>query len=150
MKKTRRRTPIEVRFAAKYHIDEETGCWLWTAYIPSSGYGHIGSPGEGYPILAHRFSYEHFVGPIPEGMQVDHLCRVRHCINPAHLEAVSLHENTMRSEAVTAKNARKTECKNGHRFDIANTYWNPDGKGRRCRECMRSDTRRWRAQQVTA
>jgi hypothetical protein len=83
------------------------GCWEWTGGR-SSGYGRIG--GE----YVHRAVYKALVGPIPEGMTVDHLCRNRVCVNPAHMEIVSRAENVLRGEGVTAVNARKTHCPRGH------------------------------------
>ncbi|KAB2977369.1 HNH endonuclease [Streptomyces sp. SS1-1] len=85
--------------------------------------------------MAHRVAYQEIVGPIPEGLQLDHLCRVRHCVNPAHLEPVTSRENTLRGENLVAINAAKTHCKRGHLFDAANTYrWR---NSRICRECRR-------------
>jgi hypothetical protein len=86
-------------------------------------------------LLAHRASYEAFIGPIPDGMTIDHLCRNRKCVNPSHLEAVPMRVNVLRGVGVTAKNAVKTHCVNGHEFNDQNTY--SDSKGRSCRACKR-------------
>lgn len=85
---------------------------------------------------AHRVSYETFVGPIPAGLTLDHLCRNTLCINPAHLEPVTIKENVLRGDGPTARNARKTHCDRGHAFDETNTGPNANG-GRSCRACKR-------------
>ncbi len=111
-------------------------CWLWMGYITRYGYGSIywGSRPERMP--AHRFAYKLLIGPIPDGLVPDHLCRVRHCVNPQHLEAVTSGENVLRGIGASAMNARKEACKYGHTFDEANTYYPPSG-GRQCRACNR-------------
>jgi hypothetical protein len=87
--------------------------------------------------LAHRVSYELLVGPIPQGLQLDHLCRNRRCINPAHLEPVTSRENTMRGETVAAANASRDHCPSGHPYSDSNTIALGKG-GRKCRECDRT------------
>lgn len=119
-------------------------CWVWTAST-AAGYGQLG--GKGGFKLAHRIAYELTHGPIPEGMTLDHLCRVRHCVNPLHLEVVTRVENIMRGEGPTARNARKTHCKHGHEFTPANTihFTNWNGKpGRQCRTCSYQHSRAYR------
>jgi hypothetical protein len=91
---------------------------------------------------AHRWSYEHFVGPIPEGLHIDHLCRVRRCVNPDHLEPVTPKENYLRGEGPTARNSTKTHCKYGHKFDKSNT--SVYGGRRHCNECGRRRQRKYR------
>lgn len=90
-------------------------CWIWTG-ATQFGYGRFSYGGfdgtRGY--VAHRFSYEALVGPIPEGLVLDHLCRVRNCVNPAHLEPVTHRENSLRGVGIPAQNAQKTRCVNGH------------------------------------
>lgn len=143
---------LEARFLAK--VNKTDGCWLWTARISKDGYGRINV--DGAPRNAHRVAYELFVGPIPPGHQIDHLCHTddetcpggddclhRRCVNPAHLEPVTGPENNRRSSSPTAVNGRKTECSKGHRYDEANTYVRPDGY-RDCRECRREHSRRSR------
>ncbi|HEY8766071.1 MAG TPA: HNH endonuclease signature motif containing protein [Dehalococcoidia bacterium] len=78
------------------------GCWPWTGVIHPLGYGHVNIPGTRNPQMAHRASYEFFVGPIPDGLELDHLCRNRGCVNPSHLEPVTHLENVRRGAAARA------------------------------------------------
>jgi hypothetical protein len=95
-------------------------CWLWTGNVcPTTGYGRLGYMGE--KLRAHRVAYELAHGPIPEGLVIDHLCRVTVCVNPAHLEAVTIRENTLRGISPPARRAKATECGRGHAFTEANT-----------------------------
>lgn len=121
-------------------------CWFWSGHIDKHGYAQISKGDRASGVTrAARVAYELYRGPIPEGMQPDHLCRNRECVNPWHLELVTSRENTLRGEGVSAQNARKTHCKNGHAFDEANTY-HPKKGGRACRACSRdSYARRRRA-----
>lgn len=130
------------RFTAKYQVDASSGCWWWTAARTPDGYG-VFTGADGKYVRAHRWSYEHFVGPIPTGLELDHLCRVRHCVNPAHLEAVTPRENRRRGTGPAAMNAVKTHCIRGHPFEGRNLYlW----RGHRlCRTCQVNHTRDWRA-----
>ena len=117
------------RFWAK--VQKTDTCWLWTAAINPKGYGQFK---HGNMVYAHRFSYEQAKGPIPKGLQIDHLCRVRHCVNPDHLEAVSRRTNILRGEGFAAKQHRQTHCKNGHLLIRENIYVNKEGH-RRCKIC---------------
>lgn len=110
----------------------DNGCVLWVGAIQSNGYGHFRI--DKSFVKAHRFAYETFRGPIPSGLCIDHLCRVRRCVNPNHLEAVTHKVNTLRGDTVTAKNAQKTRCNYGHEYTAENTIVRSDG-GRRCRAC---------------
>lgn len=116
-------------------------CWVWTG-ATSGGYGHVGLS-DGGEIPAHRLSYELLVGPIEPGLEIDHLCRVRACCNPAHLEPVTRRTNQIRGFGIAGLNHRKTECPDGHPYDEANTYvWRG---GRRCRACQAAAARKYRA-----
>lgn len=148
-------TSIEQRFwpkvdkngplpAASSLAREGGPCWLWKAGRLPLGYGRFYHPGG---TLAHRFSYELACGPIPDGLSIDHLCRIRHCVNPAHLEPVTAMENNHRGESPSAANLRKTACANGHPFTDENTYVYCDAMGRRrrsCRECNRLASLRYK------
>lgn len=119
----------------------ESGCWLWTGYITPTGYGLINY--RGATNMAHRLVYEAQRGPVTQGLQLDHLCRVRCCVNPNHLEQVSRRVNILRGTSPQAMNARKEFCVRGHRFDL--DYVRPtDGKReRRCSQCIAFHSQRW-------
>jgi hypothetical protein len=130
---TLKRTP-EDRFWSK--VQKTSACWLWSANR-RGGYGQFWLNGRFVP--AHRWSYEQVHGQIADGLQMDHLCRVPACVNPAHLEPVSLIENVLRGYGLPAINARRTYCKRGHALTAS-----PYG-GRRCVECVRRIKREsWR------
>lgn len=122
---------------------DSKGCWIWTLSIESrTGYGKGWN--EGKSESAHRISYKAFKGEIPDGLHIDHLCRVRECVNPDHLEAVTLKENVLRGVGITAENARKKHCKHGHPFTGYNVIRRESGR-RTCRTCNVALTRKWRA-----
>lgn len=120
---------VESRFFT-YVKKAPGGCWHWTGTTQSNGYGAFSLGGR--ILRSHRWSYEHHVAGIPEGLQIDHLCRNRACVNPDHLEPVTAMENSRR--------AMRSHCVNGHEFTPENTYIPSDGK-RYCRECRRSRNR---------
>lgn len=106
-------------------------CWVWLASLAPGGHGQFFRH-HGDRVQAHRFSYELLVGPIPEGLEIDHLCRVRRCVNPRHLEPVTGQENKRRGLG----GVLRTHCKHGHPFDAENTSYSKAG-ARICRECRR-------------
>ncbi|MDQ3573658.1 MAG: HNH endonuclease [Actinomycetota bacterium] len=114
-------TPSE-RFFAK--VEKTPTCWLWTASLDGCGYG-LFRPSSKRTVRAHRWAYEHIVGAIPDGLELDHLCRVRNCVNPAHLEPVTFRENQRR--------AWKSHCLRGHEFTDENTHW-----VRVCKACWKA------------
>ena len=107
------------------------GCWLWTKRTDSDGYAIFCLNGKNRK--AHRVAYETWIGPIPRGLTLDHICRVRNCVNPDHLEPVTNRENFLRGDNLMSKFARATFCRHGHEFTGDNTYDTP--LGRKCRTC---------------
>ena len=118
-------------------VDRSAGqdsCWLWTAAKEPAGYGHFKKDGRPHP--AHRVAYEMVVGPIPDGLDLDHLCRNPSCVNPAHLEPVTPRENTRRADTVLGIRSAATHCRQGH--PLAEGNLRTDKSGRRfCRACHR-------------
>jgi hypothetical protein len=131
-------TPFD-RWAASV-AEDDMGCWVWKGSL-SDGYGALRV--EGKTVRAHRFAYEAFIGPIPDGMEIDHLCRNRACSNPGHLEAVTGRENWQRGKAPSVANAAKTRCKYGHPLSGANLIVRKSGY-RQCKTCNRENVREWR------
>jgi hypothetical protein len=125
--------PAEVRWEGLFVISAD-GCRLWLGSIDEeSGYGRISVSGR--PQQAHRFVWEQVTGKkIPEGLVIDHLCRVRHCVNPYHLDVVTQKVNVARGE-LNAFRMALTHCSRGHKYSTSNTRW--EGMRRHCRECDR-------------
>lgn len=139
---------VELRFWEKVDKRGPDDCWPWTASYRPHGYGQFAeTPTRIRP--AHVVAYELTVGPVPDGLEIDHTCRNRGCCNPAHLEAVTHAENIRRGESPAAINARKTHCKHGHPFTPENVYW-LHGKWRRCRTCFRRTEAAYRARRAAA
>jgi hypothetical protein len=131
--------PVVERILARIAIDERE-CWAWQG-ATCFGYGVVGMGRRSDGTQqTHRALYEIVVGPVPDGMQLDHLCRNRACCNPDHLEVVTRRENIMRGESTAAINARKTHCKRGHEFTPENVHRGPTG-ARQCITCTRMRTR---------
>jgi hypothetical protein len=114
------------------------GCWQWDGHRSPGGYGQCKAKaltGQRV-IVAHRMFYLVLVGPIPDGLQLDHLCRHPSCVNPSHMEIVTARENTLRGTSMVAQNAQKTHCKRGHEFTSENTRLLKND-ARECRQCRR-------------
>lgn len=127
------------RFWAKVDVAD---CWRWTAAKTPDGYG-IFRLTRGKQVRAHRWSYEHLVGPIPATLTVDHLCRVRSCVNPDHMDLVPPGTNTLRGYGPSAQNRRREHCARGHEFT--------QGQNQRvCRTCQREHVNAWKARQRRA
>lgn len=114
------------------HVEKTDSCWNWTACIAKNGYGRFVFNTK--HMLVHRISYELIHGKIPEGKQLDHLCRNRRCVNPVHLQPVPPKENVLRGIGITAKNSEKTHCKRGHELSGENLVIEKNGS-RQCRLC---------------
>ena len=137
-------------FESKYIPEPMSGCWIWTASLSDKGYGRFQDSG-----LAHRKAYLYFRGPIPDGYDLDHLCRVRCCVNPWHLESVTRRENLRRGMGFPAIYSRRTNCPRGHPYLGSNCIEEMD-RGyihRRCRICKNARqfryNRRVRGKEVT-
>lgn len=136
---------LSERFWRRVRKDEPDACWMWEGAVTERakgyGYGFFGIAGRG-TVGAHRLAYELSIGPIPQGLVINHLCYVTLCVNPAHLEATTQRRNVLYSpSSLPAINAKKTHCKHGHPFDKANTARCRDGS-RRCKACAREGWRR--------
>jgi len=130
---------VAEKILARSIPEPNTGCWLWDGALTGSGYGTITI--DGRTIGAHRASFGAFRGEIPDGLQLDHICRVTSCVNPAHLEPVTNRENQVRGVGFVARNARATHCPRGHEYTEANTRRH---RGRRfCRACHREECREY-------
>lgn len=131
-------------------VRKTDNCWVWTAAINNCGYGAFSYNKDMKGIPAHRASYMLFVGEIPKGKQVDHLCMNRKCVNPEHLELVSSQENTLRSPNTRAsKNSKKTHCDNGHKFTKSNTYLYKADNSRNCRTCRRAAVQKYQSRSTS-
>jgi len=126
-----RKTPLE-RFAEKV-VPDQDGHWRWAGFIDKGGYGRFYFGGR--MAGAHQAAWKIFIGPIPTGLEPDHVCRIRDCANPTHLEIVTRKENVLRGAGPSAVHARQTHCRRGHEFTPENTLIRLTG--RRCRACYR-------------
>lgn len=137
---------VQQRFWSK--VDKTGDCWQWTAGCTPSGYGRVRIEQRDYQ--AHRVAYEWLIGPIGVGLQIDHLCRNRRCVNPAHMEPVTCAENLRRKDAALGLGRAKRECKRGHPFTPENTYVQVNSRGyvmRSCKTCRAMLQRLWQAKQ---
>lgn len=131
-------------------VKVKSDCWLWQGRLDKRGYGRLADH-NGQMQMAHRWAYENFVGAIPEGLILDHLCKTPNCVNPKHLEPVTYRQNTIERGVTNAAfiNSQKTHCIRGHSLEnsyIQNTKY---GKQRICRECHRMRVKIYRAKSVT-
>jgi hypothetical protein len=151
-----RNMSTEERFWIK--VNKTDGCWLWTGNTLKGGYGYFWFTGKN--VLAHRFAYELLVGPIPDGLELDHIknngCTNRNCVKaiadefgPAHLEPVTRLENQRRGNTFTARNSSRTECPKGHSYEGENLYIHPSSGRRGCRICINISAKKYR-ERVTA
>jgi hypothetical protein len=133
------------RFTSKVAGDDR-GCWIWQgAIFQQTGYGVFNArsdDGVWRPHTAHRAAYLMFVGPISDGLQIDHLCRVRACCKPSHLEAVTNRENVLRGTSPAARQALQTHCYKGHPLSGYNLILRPNTRKRECRTCAQERDRR--------
>lgn len=141
------RGTIEERIHSRYVADLKTGCWNWTAAISAGSYGSIYY--QGRMQKAHRIMWELTRGEIPAGLQLDHLCRNRRCVNPDHLEPVTQSENLRRSPLMD-RHSHRTHCIRGHEFTERNTRIKPHSGHRVCITCMDMHRRNWRAKNAVA
>lgn len=139
--------PVNYRINPLTHYTvSEDGCWNWNGAVNGCGYGYTLRGGK--RSKAHRFFYEAKNGAIPNELVIDHLCRNRMCVNPEHMECVTVRENTIRGESPVAANARKTHCPKGHPYD--NVYYLSSGiRKRECRSCKRAQNRACKARKNT-
>lgn len=128
---------MDQRFINKVNLSDE--CWLWNASLNNFGYARYKIDGK--MVLAHRYAYKYFNGDIPKGFELDHICRVRHCVNPAHLEAVTHLDNVRRGKSGEHGKV-KTHCPQGHEYTDSNTVMVQ--RGRRCRTCQNDRSRLYR------
>lgn len=123
------------------YLVDYNGCWRWLSSLDKDGYANrIRVTGTKKKKRVHRIFFELFERPIPEGLVLDHLCSVRDCVNPKHMEPVTNKENVLRGDTITAKNKAKTHCLRGHKFNIENIIYR--GKRRICKECYITKARR--------
>jgi len=139
--------PAEERFWGFTDRRSDQECWEWRGSRSTGGYGRFSLDGS-KRVQAHRYAYELLVGPVSDALDLDHLCRNRACVNPAHLEPVTNAENVRRGVGLTAINARRTHCPKGHPYTEENTLVR--GGSRHCRECGRIDNRDYRKRHALA
>lgn len=140
---------LEARWLLRVEKEGHDGCWRWIGATWAKGYGKFTEPGTQRRVGAHKWGYERYVGPVPEGKELDHLCRNRWCVNPGHLEPVTHLENVRRGIVGEVNGARQraiTRCPRGHEYTPENTYYRKSRNGRNCRACGAIVTRRRKAE----
>lgn len=139
------RVALGDRFVSKFTVDEDRGCWIWTAYKDRRGYGRYGLSKARRSQLAYRVAWEAINGPVPSGLELDHLCRTPSCVRPDHMEPVTHQENCRRGatgETTRARMLARTHCARGHEWTPENTR--QTARQRKCKTCHREDLRRAR------
>lgn len=129
--------PAEIRFTKRIEIAPD-GCWLWTGSLRAHRYAAFMVDGK--TVAAHRWSYERYVGPIPKGKQIDHMCGITRCVNPAHLRPLEPYENVR-----AYWREQRSTCRKGHSLTPENLVWRLGGTVRHCRICERGKQKRWRS-----
>ena len=140
------KAPAIDRFLLKI-AQQVNGCWLWIGHVrKDDGYATFYFDGKraGY---AHIFAYEYFVGDVPDGLTLDHLCHTRHCVNPTHVEPVTFAENVRRGLSFAGINYGKIACSQGHLLEGDNLRM--EGRSRRCRTCAKSASQRFRERRAS-
>lgn len=136
-----RRGDESERFFNKVHPEPNSGCWLWSGAADYQGYGHFYARGK--TTQAHRWAYEHSGKIIPNDLCLDHLCRTPSCVNPSHLELVTVRENTLRGIGPSAVSARRSACARGHKYTPETLHVTSRG-WRVCRICRATSARKYR------
>ncbi len=144
------------RFMDRVSIEPVTDCWMWIGAVNNKGYGVFNPSSNSGNTLAHRWSYELYIGPITDGLQIDHVCNVRLCVNPEHLQLATARENQFaeHSNAQSKINKAKTHCPRGHELIGDNIRWHgPDKTWRDCMRChldgnLRRQKKNWPARQA--
>jgi len=122
------------------NVKKTKSCWIWVSHKSTGGYGTFyvwkTAENKGGSKLAHRWAFENWVSPIPKGLEIDHICKIRNCVNPKHLRIVSHLENMHASNTLASLNSNKTHCPNGHKYEAPNILW--DKNSRKCKICVYS------------
>ena len=129
-----------IRYEALIDRVPFSGCWIWLGPLTHDGYARVSVNGR--KVGLHRFMFQKYVGHIPMGMQLDHVCNISCCVNPSHLRICTCKENVLRGNTISGNNFRKDVCKRGHPFDENNTY-RMKGGGRACKACGRIKSLTW-------